>query len=175
MSLIPRHPVPDLTVSTVGEGSWTLSNQTPENFSMIAFYRGLHCPICKKSLADLNRRAADFENAGVSVIAVSCDPLDRAETARTDWGLDNLEIGYGLSIESARKWGLYISSGRGVTSVGVEETALFCEPGLFVVRPDGILYMTAVQSMPFARPMFAEVLSAIQFIVDNDYPARGEA
>jgi hypothetical protein len=28
--------------------------------------------------------------------------------------------------------------------------------------------------MPFARPVFKEMLSAIDFIIKNDYPARGE-
>jgi hypothetical protein len=29
--------------------------------------------------------------------------------------------------------------------------------------------------MPFARPHFKEILAAIDFIVEKDYPARGEA
>jgi hypothetical protein len=29
--------------------------------------------------------------------------------------------------------------------------------------------------MPFARPRFSEILGAIDFILRNDYPARGEA
>jgi peroxiredoxin len=175
MTLQTRQPVPELTVDTVAGQIWTLTDQTPENFTLIAFYRGLHCPKCKQSLADLNRKAADFEAAGVSVIAISCDPQDRASTTKADWDLNNIRIGYGLGIESARQWGLYISSSNGVTSMGVEEPALFCEPGLFVVQPDGTLYMTAIQSMPFARPLFSEVLAAIQFIVEKGYPARGEA
>ena len=28
--------------------------------------------------------------------------------------------------------------------------------------------------MPFARPSFAEVLGAVQKVLDIDYPARGE-
>ena len=175
MTLRTRQPVPELSVSTVGGGHWSLADQSPENFSLIAFYRGLHCPKCKISLADLNRKAKDFEAAGVSVFVLSCDEKERAERTKSEWGLDNLEIGYGLSIDKSREWGLYISTSNGVTSIGVEEPALFCEPGLFVVQPNGDLYMTAIQSMPFARPLFAEVLGAIQFVVEKGYPARGEA
>ncbi len=68
-----------------------------------------------------------------------------------------------------------ISSSRGKTSVGVEEPALFSEPGVFLVRPDGTLYWASVQTMPFARPHFKEVLSALDFVIKADYPARGEA
>ena len=34
-----------------------------------------------------------------------------------------------------------------MTSTGVDERALFNEPGAFVVRPDRTLYWTAVQSI----------------------------
>jgi hypothetical protein len=73
-----------------------------------------------------------------------------------------------------RTWGLYISSSRGKTSAGVEEPALFTEPGLFLVRSDGTLYFASVQTMPFARPHFDEILQALDFVIANDYPARGE-
>jgi hypothetical protein len=44
-----------------------------------------------------------------------------------------------------------------------------------LVRPDGTLYWGNVSTMPFARPHFDEIISAIDFAVKNDYPARGEA
>jgi hypothetical protein len=95
--------------------------------------------------------------------------------AKTDWELSEVPIAYGLGIDEARALGLYISTSRGVTSIGIEEPALFNEPGLFLVRPDGTLYWAAVQSVPFARPHFDEVLKAVDFIKSKDYPARGEA
>jgi hypothetical protein len=85
-----------------------------------------------------------------------------------------LRFGYGLGLKSARQWGLYISAGRGKTSIGIEEPALFSEPGVFIVRPDGTLYYGAVQTMPFARPQFQDLLGAIDFAIAKDYPARGE-
>jgi hypothetical protein len=45
---------------------------------------------------------------------------------------------------------------------------------VYLIRPDGSLYYGAVQTMPFARPHFDELLSAIDFAVAKDYPARGE-
>ena len=47
-------------------------------------------------------------------------------------------------------------------------------PGLFLVRPDGTLYYGAVQTMPFARPHFDELIGALDFAIAKDYPARGE-
>ncbi len=46
---------------------------------------------------------------------------------------------------------------------------------MFLVRPDGTLYATLTGSMPFARPHFSEILKTIDFILEKDYPARGEA
>jgi hypothetical protein len=83
-------------------------------------------------------------------------------------------MGHSLPLAQAREWGLYISTSRGMTSIGIEEPARFSEPGVFLVRPDGTLYYGAVQTMPFARPHFDELLAAIDFALAKDYPARGE-
>jgi len=85
-----------------------------------------------------------------------------------------LRIGHNLPLAVARAWGLYTGSSRGKPSIGIEEPPLFAEPGVFIVRPDGTLYYGAVQAMPFARPHFGELLAALDFAIDKDYPARGE-
>jgi len=172
--LMPRQPVPALTVQLLDGTSWDLGAQSPERFSMLVFYRGLHCPICGRYLKDLDNRLSDFEQRGVSVIAVSTDSEERARQSYDSWKLTGLPLGYGMTIEEARRWGLYVSSGRGKTSAGVEEPVRFSEPGLFLVKPDRTLYFGQVQTMPFARPSFAELLQAIDFVVAKDYPARGE-
>ena len=172
--LYPRRPVPPLSVPTVDGGHWTLGEQTPENFTMVVFYRGLHCPICSKYLADLNSKIDAFRQRGVELIVLSSDDAERAADAKQRWKLDKLTVGYGVSLDTARQWGLYISTGRGKTSIGVDEPALFAEPGLYLVRPDGTLYFGTVQTMPFARPSFGDILPAIDFVLKNDYPARGE-
>ena len=58
--LVPRQVVPDLTVPLVGGGHWSLADQTPDQFTLIVVYRGLHCPICSNYLADLNRKLDDL-------------------------------------------------------------------------------------------------------------------
>jgi peroxiredoxin len=142
---------------------------------MIVFYRGLHCPVCRKYTSELNGMLGEFERRGVSTVITSTDPKERAQQAKTQWGLANLNVGYGVPIEKAREWGLYISSGRGATSAGVEEPPLFAEPGLFLVKPDGMLYWASISTMPFARPHFNEIAAAIDFAIAKNYPARGEA
>jgi peroxiredoxin len=172
--LYPRQPVPALEVPTVGGGTWTLGDAKPENFTMVVFYRGLHCPICGRYLADLENKLGEFADKGVEVIAISSDSEERATESKSKWNLDKLPLGYGLTLDKAREWGLYISSSNGVTSSGYEEPDLFSEPGLFIIRPDGTLYFGTVQTMPFARPNFREILGALDFVMSKNYPARGE-
>lgn len=42
-------------------------------------------------------------------------------------GAKTVKFGYGLSLKSARQWGLYISTSRGKTSLGIDEPPLFGE------------------------------------------------
>ena len=42
MKVIPRTKTPPLRVDTVSHGSWDLSEQRPENFTLVVFYRGHH-------------------------------------------------------------------------------------------------------------------------------------
>ena len=172
--VFPRQSAPALEVTTTDGGTWRLADRTPENFTLVVMYRGLHCPICSRYLKDLDNKLGDFAAVGVEAIALSSDVEERAVQAKADWQLDNLTVGYGLSLDSAREWGLYISAGIGTTSSGFEEPALFSEPGLFLVRPDGTIYFGSVQTMPFARPAFAEILGATKFVLEKGYPARGE-
>jgi hypothetical protein len=58
---------------------------------------------------------------------------------------------------------------------GTKTPPKLAEQGIFLIRPDRTVYFAAVQSMPFARPQFSEILSAIDFVLEHDYPARGEA
>ena len=83
MTIKPRQPAPVLEVDTVDGGRWSLAAQKPEHFTMIVFYRGLHCPICRKYTSELNGMTAELRKQGVSILVVSTDPKARAEEAKT--------------------------------------------------------------------------------------------
>ena len=174
VSLLPRQPVPKLDVALVSGGRFVIGASPGERFDLLVFYRGLHCPICAKYLIELERLTPEFLSRGVQVVAISSDNRERGEQMAQKIGAKEIKFGYGLPLLNARQWGLYISASRGATSIGIEEPALFSEPGVFLVRPDGTLYYGSVQTMPFARPQFQELLGAIDFAIAKDYPARGE-
>ena len=106
--VLPRQPTPELVVPTLSGATWSLADAKPQRFSLIVFYRGLHCPICTTYVAELNKSVPELTTRGVETIAVSCDTEARAREAQTKWGLSQLTVGHSLTIETARAWGLYI-------------------------------------------------------------------
>jgi len=162
------------TAAALDHGKYDLAAEKPEHFALVVFYRGLHCPICTKYLLELGRLLPEFGKRGVSVVAISSDTQERARAMADKLSAPDLRMGYDFTLASAREWGLSISTSRGLTSIGVEEPALFAEPGVFIMRPDGTLYYAAVQTMPFARPHFDELIGALDFAIAKNYPARGE-
>jgi peroxiredoxin len=171
--LQPRQPVPALRVPTLRHGDFELLGGA-DALTMLVFYRGHHCPICMTQLKELQGLVPEFQELGVRVLAISSDTEERAAQTEAKLGAGALPLGHGLPLSTARAWGLFISQGRGKTSIGIEEPALFSEPGLFVVRGDLTLYYASVQTMPFARPSMQDMLKALNFAIKNDYPARGE-
>lgn len=165
----PRQKSPELAIKLVNDTTWTLSEQSPENFTMILFYRGKHCPVCKTQLEELQKKLDKFTQRGVSVVAISSDTEEVAKATYNDWAISDIPLGYGFSIEDAREWGLFISEGI------KQEPKHFTEPGLFLLTPDQTVYWESIQSMPFGRPSFNDVLGGIDYILKADYPARGEA
>lgn len=177
MRVIPGDTMPAIDARLAGGGRWALAREKAEKLALLAFYRGVFCPVCRGWLADLDRLVPEFERRGVSVIALSCDRKDGAEKAVAEWGLKNLRVGYKLDPEDARRAGLYISEGRGISPVtGQKEPMLFSEPGILLVRPEGELYAAWIQSTPYSRPHLAEVLAAVDNFLARDLPdPRGSA
>ncbi len=170
MFIKPRTKVPALSLPLVGGGEFELAQSAPKTFTLLVVYRGLHCPICKTYLRDLDRKLSDFEALGVKAVAASTDTQERAEQAKAEWGIEHLPIAYGLGIDQARAWDLFISAG-----IKDGEPPMFAEPGLFLIRPDQTLYAASIQTMPFARPSISDVLAGVKFVTEKEYPARGEA
>lgn len=167
--LIPGKPVPDLDLPLTIDARFELSKQSPDAFTMLVFYRGKHCPICKKYLEELGSKLSKFTEKGINVFAVSMDSPERAAVAHEEWATADLPLAHSMSEDKAREWGLYISEKR----EGSEEPETFSEPGLFLVKPDGTLHFAVVQNAPFTRPDLDDLLSGLTFTLENDYPTRG--
>ncbi len=165
----PKHEAPNLNFPLLDSSQWTLNHQTPKNFTLIIFYRGLHCPVCKKYLQKLRDLTPEFENKGVNVVAVSMDTEKRARLSRQKWEIQNLTLGYSLSEKSAKAWGLYLSKG-----IKEGEPDQFSEPGLFLVDAKNQIYYSSMNSNPWERPYLPTFIKAVDYIIASGYPARGE-
>ncbi|AZQ42909.1 peroxiredoxin-like family protein [Nonlabens ponticola] len=166
----PTQQVPSLHLDLINDTQWSMEKQDPEKYSLLVFYRGYHCPVCKKQLESLKDHLQEFIDRGVNVIGISMDTEERAKKTGDEWAIESIPIGFELSEEKAREWGLYLSKG-----ISDKEPDLFSEPAMFLIKKDGTLFFSSVQSMPFARPAFKDLLNAIDYVEKNDYPARGEA
>lgn len=126
-------------------------------------------PPSSPSGAPLNRLLGDASKQGITVFVVSGDTEERARKSQDEWETDDLDFGYGMTAAQMNEWGLYISS-----AIKEEEPAVFGEPGLFLIKPDQTIYDVAYNSMPMGRPDLREVIKLVEFVLEKDYPARGE-
>ncbi|GAC1500079.1 MAG: peroxiredoxin-like family protein [Pseudarthrobacter sp.] len=174
MALIPTQTAPNLDLPLVG-GRTTddlkLGTGNGGRFSMVVFYRGLHCPICRKQLTEIDKRIQDLNAAGIGqVVAVSMETAERSTRIVNEWHLSNLPVAYGLSEVAARSWGLNLSH-----AINDGEPELFNEPGIFILDEDGTLFWSSTATMPFGRPSLDDVIAGVGYAQDHDYPARGAA
>ncbi|RDC59951.1 hypothetical protein HME9302_01148 [Alteripontixanthobacter maritimus] len=167
--LKPNQTVPTLELPLTIDARFSLADQTPHTFTMLVFYRGKHCPICKKYLTEIGSKLGVITKRGINPFAISMDSPERAAVSHEEWETGDLPLAHSLTEDTAREWGLYISSGR----EGSEEPDVFSEPALFLIRPDGTLFFAQTQSAPFTRPSIDDLMDAVDFVVEKDYPARG--
>ncbi len=174
MTLTPTAQTPGLSLPITGGGTTddlNLGTGTDGRLSLIIFFRGLHCPVCRSQLTELDARVDELREAGIGrVLAVSMETKERSEALVEKWELTNLPVAHGLTEEAARSWGLFISS-----AINDGEPDRFNEPGMFVLDSDGSLVWSSVTSMPFGRPALDDVIAALTFVQETDYPARGAA
>ena len=166
----PGASAPELDLALVGGGRFRLADRAPKLFTMIVFNRGLHCPVCRAQLAELDRRFDELAARGIDVVSVSGESHERASRMRDEWHLERVPLAYGLSESEMREWGLFVSRG-----IAENEPPAFNEPGLFLIAPDGIVYYESILSMPVGRPRLDDLLGGIEWWTAHDYPARGGA
>ena len=174
MALTPTQQAPRLDLPLTGGGSTgdlTLGTGADGRFTLLFFFRGLHCPVCRKQLSEIERRLDDLRAGGVGrVVAVSMESAERSEQLVAAWHLDRLPVAHSLAEDEARAWGLHLSH-----AIKDGEPDVFSEPGVFVLDADGSLFWSSVATMPFGRPALDDIVAGLVFAQEHDYPARGAA
>lgn len=173
MPVKPREKAPalDLPLSN-REGTVEQLPDGGGRFTLVVFFRGLHCPVCHKQLEEVQSRLGELAEAGITrVVAVSAETEQRSARLVEKWGIDELPVAYGLDVAAAQEqWGLYAS--RGIKD---GEPDLFTEPGMAIVEnSDSSVLWLSVQSMPWGRPRVESLIKGVTFVQEEGYPARGE-
>lgn len=164
----PGTKAPALTAMRLDGPDMDLASVGGEAF--VIFFRGLHCPACRRQLEGLVPLLPDFAERGVTVMAVSMDPEERARTVSGEWEVGGIDIGHAMTEATARDWDLWLSD-----RVVEKEPPRFSEPAMTWVLADGTIGAHWQQSVPFGRPPFVDILSGIDFVRANDRPPRGTA
>ncbi|MEM8688503.1 MAG: redoxin domain-containing protein [Pseudomonadota bacterium] len=159
---------PEMDVPLARGGHWRLSEQAPDNFTLIVVFRGVHCSFCRPEVEKLQTLRRELSDLGIEAFAVSMDDEDRARRMNHQWALSDLSVGYGLSLEQARAWGLFVS--RKVKEV---EPDVFSEPGCFLIRPDGTLYAQFQSTAPWMRLDLDVLVRGVQIAMQRGTPPRG--
>jgi peroxiredoxin len=161
-------PFPRVDVARLGGGTLALGRPTSADWQLIFVYRGLHCPICKGYLSELEGKLPQFAATGIEVVVISGDPEAKAAKMVEETGL-TAPMGHDLTLAQMRQLGLYVSIPRSEK----ESDRPFPEPGLFLVNPDGDLHMVDISNAPFLRPDLEKLPARIAYVLENDYPIRG--
>ena len=78
LPLKPGEPVPAFTLPAANrEGMFSLDDLRGKPF-LIGFFRGLHCPFCRRQVVQLGAVQPALRAAGIETLAVINTPLDRA-------------------------------------------------------------------------------------------------
>jgi hypothetical protein len=64
VTLFPRQPAPSLVVDLIGGGVFNLAEEKPATFTLLALYRGLHCPISRASSGNSTPSSTNSRSAG---------------------------------------------------------------------------------------------------------------
>src|ERR1700761_1064426 len=83
----PTEPAPELAVPLLRGGTYRLADQRPGLFTMVVFFRDLHCPVCRAQLSELDRRLTELEEHAIEVIAVSGETRERTTALAREWKL----------------------------------------------------------------------------------------
>ena len=79
LPLQPGEPVPAFTLPAANrEGMVSISDLRGKPF-LIGFFRGLHCPFCRRQVVQLGAVQPALRAAGIETLAVINTPLDRAK------------------------------------------------------------------------------------------------
>jgi peroxiredoxin len=140
--------LPTLTLKLTSGQSLTRPADVPSRYLVLLFYRGHWCPYCMRHLLAYEQQLPELSALEASVIAVSVDPLDKAQEVIAR-GL-SFPVAYGATRQDAELLGSWWDDER-----------KFIQPSEFVIGRGGIVLASMYASGPVGRMSADEVTRLI--------------
>lgn len=103
-------------------------------------------------MAAFDRAQDKLREEGISVVAASTDPIEKAKDTVSEHSL-TLPVGYGLPVkETAATLGAFYEEKRG-----------FLQATGFVIKPDKTIAVAQYSSGPIGRLVWQDILGLVQF------------
>ncbi len=121
-AVLPGAAAPALELPVVGGEPFRLADRAPRLYTMLVFNRGLHCPVCRAQLSELDRRFDELADKGIDVVSVSGETQQRATRMHDEWHIDKVPLAYGLNEAQMREWALFRCANGPCSSPGASTT-----------------------------------------------------
>lgn len=162
MRLTNGQHFPTITASRVGDGEMTLPQSTEGKWTVLLFYRGHWCPYCRQQLMDFQRALEQLHEIGAEVVALSVDPLEKAQETVTKHHL-TFPVLYGLDAHDiAQKIG-----------ASLNEDPLYLQATGFVLQPDGTIAVSVSSSGAIGRLVAADTINFIKYMQYQTHEQQG--
>ena len=125
---------------------------------------------------------SSFENAAPESVGFSSDRLDKIGEM-LEYSIEKQQIPGAVALVAKDGKIVYHKAFGNANSEGeklekddpdaVQEPAEFVEPGIFLIKPDGTLYASSIQTMPFARPPVDGMVTGIRWFTPQSFPSGG--
>lgn len=149
---------PSMTISLVKGGSIEIPGGLPGRYRIFLFYRGHWCPFCRKALAGFEAVMPELTALGVSVLAASVDPIEKAREVQAEV---SFPIGYGVTHEMARQIGAWWDGARA-----------FIQPSEFMLDETDQILFSSYSDGPLARFIGSEVVGMVKRIDSRKNPPQ---
>lgn len=172
---------PDFRLPDVRGGSVQLKGLLAKGSAVVSFYRGGWCPYCNLELRALQSALPEIRRLGAELVAISPqtpdESLSTAEKNNLSFAVLS-DIGsltakaYGIAFDLAEELRpIYSREGHALPDKNGDNSWVLPIPATYVIDKDGIIALAFVDVDYRKRLEPAEIIAALQALVDNREPA----
>lgn len=164
--LYPGESFPNIVLSAAGGG--TISTQAQGKPTLLVVYRGVFCPFCTATMANLVASYQKIKDNGFEIIAISADKEAEANKIVADYKIP-FPVGYGLTEAQIKQIGAFASD---PTSY-IPQKHTFSEPAWFFLNDNSKIKYLEYASAPMGgRPNVDNLIAGYNWSTQNakDHP-----